>query len=121
MPRRLLTIGVVSIATTINVARADQLCGHSFNSIAQLYADIRKGGRIFYDFKTHFVIEDAQATWVFLKDSQPASPAALCRRTISVNGHFDTKIETRCNGEKSACDAFVAKYSGNDWRDAPQK
>jgi hypothetical protein len=109
--RLILAGGALLFAGT---AGADQLCSRSFESLSQLYADLHNStgaGRIYLEFATHVVIVERDITWVFVKDSHPASPAALCRW-----GQSNERIESRCAGRKGACDAFVAKFSGNDWR-----
>jgi hypothetical protein len=54
---------------------------------------------------------------VFTKEPHPASPAVLCR--LPVGDHGESQIQSRCLGEKAACDDFIAAAiegnSRNDW------
>jgi hypothetical protein len=109
--RLALTAGALLFA---DLARAGQLCGRSFDSLPRLETDLRvdiratKRGAMYLEFITHSVIDDEGKTlWVFAKESHPAFPAALCRQGI--------ESQSRCEGTKVACDAFVAKFSTNDW------
>jgi hypothetical protein len=111
-----LAIGILIPAS---LAKADQLCGHSFESIQELYAEIHdaKGGRVYrvYIERTdvHIIVAE-DAIWAFTQDSHPASPAAFCRSLFQVTPSGGPEIQYRCGGGKAACEAFVAKFS-NDW------
>src|SRR5947209_439955 len=80
---QLLTIGTVLLAS--NGARADQLCGRNFDSLSQLYADVRSeadhGWRVI-ERSTHIIMAGNNMIWAFARESQPAFPAAACLRIV---------------------------------------
>jgi hypothetical protein len=99
-------------------AKADPLCGHSFESLPQLYVSIRdaKSGSWFFAERVDgYVVATGDALWVFARDFLPEFPAALCRRWITTGNQTRTEVEYRCEGAKAACDTFVARFSSNDW------
>jgi hypothetical protein len=109
------------ILISASLAKADQLCGHSFESLRELYAEIHdaKGGsihRVYIDRADVHIVVAEDAMWVFTQDSHPASPAALCLSLVQATPSGAPEIQYRCGGGKPACEAFVAKFSSDDWR-----
>jgi hypothetical protein len=100
------------------IASADQLCGRQFDSLSQLYADLRieadNGWRII-ERPTHVIMAGGQMIWAFARDSQPAFPAVACLRIVQVGDSFDAIVQTRCEGPTDACDAVVARANTKDW------
>src|SRR5712691_1961524 len=68
----LLALGILLAPVT---ASADQLCGRQFDSLSQLYADLRSeadhGWRVI-ERSTHVILAGNQMIWAFARDSQPA-------------------------------------------------
>jgi hypothetical protein len=113
---QLLTI--VNLLLALNSASADQLCGRSFNSLSQLYTDVRSeadhGWRVI-ERPAHIIMAGNEMIWAFARESQPAFPAVACLRVTRVDESLGAIIETRCEGAKDACDAVVAKAKTQDW------
>jgi len=101
-----------------NNAAADQLCGRQFDSLSQLYADLRseadRGWRVI-ERSTHVIFAGGQMIWAFARDSQPAFPAVACLRIVQVEDSLHAIVQTRCEGAKDACDAVAARAKGKDW------
>ena len=78
---QLLAIGILLAPDT---ARADQLCGRQFDSLSQLYGDLRsevnRGWQVI-ERSTHVIFArgqmfaGGQMIWAFARESQPAFPA----------------------------------------------
>src|SRR5215467_5106183 len=101
-----------------NIASADQLCGRQFDSLSQLYADLRSEADAAWrviERPTHVIFAGGQRIWAFATDSQPAFPAVACLQIIQVDDSFEAIVQTRCEGAKDACDAVAAKAKGKDW------
>jgi hypothetical protein len=107
-----------------DLAHADQLCGREFDSVAQLYADLRSeangGGEAngawrVLERSTHVTFVHGQMIWTFARESQPAFPAAACLQVVPVDDGIKAIVQTRCEGAKDACDAVAAKANGKDW------
>jgi hypothetical protein len=113
---QLLIIGIILLVP--NGASADQLCGRNFDSLAQLYADVRSdadhGWRVI-ERSTHITMAGNEMIWAFARESQPAFPAVACLRVIQVDESIGAIVQTRCEGAKDACDALVAKAKTQDW------
>jgi hypothetical protein len=111
----LLAIGVLLAPKT---ASADQLCGRQFDSVSQLYADLRseadRGWQVI-ERATHVTFVGGQMLWTFARDSQPAFPAVACLQIIGVDDRIESIVQTRCEGAKDACDAVAVKAKGKDW------
>ncbi len=63
-----LTAGALLLS---DVARADQLCGRSFDTLTQLHTDVstvRHAGRTVMQFATHVVVQESGKMWVFAKE-----------------------------------------------------
>ena len=99
-------------------ARADQLCGRQFDTLAQLYADLRseanRGWQVL-ERSTHVTFVGDQKIWTFARESQPAFPAVACLQIVPLDDSIQAIVQTRCEGAKEACDAVVAKAKGKDW------
>jgi hypothetical protein len=100
-------------------ASADQLCGRQFDSMSQLYVDLRSeaadhGWRVI-ERSTHVILAGNQMIWAFARDSQPAFPAVACLQIVPVDDSFGAIVQTRCEGAKDACDAVAAKANTKDW------
>src|SRR5215468_10156972 len=111
----LLAIGFFFAPDT---AAADQLCGRQFDSLSQLYADLRNeadGSWRVIERSTHVLFAGGQMIWAFARDSQPAFPAVACLRIVQVDDSLEAIVQTRCEGAKDACDAVAAKAKGKDW------
>jgi hypothetical protein len=112
---QLLAIGILFAP---NTASADQLCGRQFDSLSQLYADVRReaaaGWRVI-ERPSHFIFAGGQMIWAFARESQPAFPAVACLQIVPRDDSVDAIVQTRCEGAKEACDAVVAKANGKDW------
>ena len=112
---QLLAIGILLAPDT---ASADQLCGRQFDSLSQLYADLRSeanGGWQVIERSTHVTFVGGQMIWTFATDSQPAFPAVACLQIVQVDDSIEAIVQTRCEGAKDACDAVAAKANGKDW------
>jgi hypothetical protein len=113
---QLLTIG--NILFVPNVASADELCGRHFDSLSQLYADVRSeadhGWRVI-ERSTHIMMAGNEMIWAFARESQPAFPAVACLRVMHVDDSISAIVQTRCEGAKDACDALAAKARTQDW------
>ena len=112
---QLLAIGILLAPDTV---RADQLCGRQFESLSQLYADVRSeadGAWRVIERPTHVIFAGGQRIWAFARESQPAFPAVACLRIVQVDDSFEAIVQTRCEGAKDACDAVAAKAKGKDW------
>lgn len=109
-------MGIIFLAP--NIASADQLCGRQFDSLSQLYADVRSeadhGWRVI-ERSTHIIMAGDQMIWAFARESQPAFPAVACLKVIQVDESFGAIVQTRCEGAKDACDAVIAKANTQDW------
>lgn len=109
-------MGIIFLAP--NIASADQLCGRQFDSLSQLYADVRSeadhGWRVI-ERSTHIIMAGDQMIWAFARESQPAFPAVACLKVIQVDESLGAIVQTRCEGAKDACDAVIAKANTQDW------
>src|SRR5712671_6020767 len=118
---QLLAVGVL---ITPDIASADQLCGRQFDSLSQLFADLRseanRGWQVL-ERATHITFVGGQTSvggqmiWTFARESQPAFPAVACLQIVPVDDSIEAIVQTRCEGAKDACDAVVAKAKGKDW------
>jgi len=112
---QLLAIGTL---LSPDSATADQLCGRQFDSLSQLYADLRsevnRAWRVI-ERSTHVTFVGDQMVWTFARDSQPAFPAVACLRIAQVDDSIEAIVQTRCEGARDACDAVAAKANGKDW------
>jgi len=101
-----------------HTANADQLCGRQFDSLSQLFADLRsetdRGWQVL-ERSTHVTFVGNQMVWTFARESQPAFPAVACLQIVPVEDSIEAIVQTRCEGAKDACDAVVAKANGKDW------
>ena len=101
-----------------NSASADQLCGRQFDSLSQLYADVRSeagaGWRVI-ERPSHGIVAGGQMIWAFARESQPAFPAVACLQIVPRGDSVEAIVQTRCEGAKDACDAVAAKANGKDW------
>ena len=108
----------VGIFLAPDSASADELCGRQFDSLSQLYADVRneanRGWRII-ERSTHVILAGDQMIWAFAQASQPAFPAVACLQIVPAGDSLNAIVQTRCLGKKDACDAVVAKAKGQDW------
>jgi hypothetical protein len=116
---QLLAIGILFAPNIApDIARADQLCGRQFDSLSQLYADLRgeadSGWRVI-ERPTHVILAGGQMIWAFARDSQPAFPAVACLRIVQVDDSFEAIVQTRCEGARDACDVVVARANTKDW------
>jgi hypothetical protein len=113
---QILTIGYVLLAA--NGASADQLCGRHFESLSQLYADVRseadRGWRVI-ERSTHIIMAGNEMIWAFARESQPSFPAVACLQVVRAEESLSAIVQTRCEGAKDACDAVVAKAKTQDW------
>src|ERR1700757_185153 len=78
---QLLAIGVIFAP---NTASADQLCGRQFDSLSQLYADLRSEAdrwRVI-ERSSHVIFAGGQMIWAFARESQPAFPAVACLQIV---------------------------------------
>jgi hypothetical protein len=116
----LLLLVAVGILFAPPRASADELCGRQFDSLSQLYTELRgdadRGSWRVIERPTHVMIVGNQMVWGFAKDSQPAFPAAACLHFVPTEDSLQALVETRCEGAKDACDAVVAKSKTKDWR-----
>ena len=112
---QLLAIGTL---LSPDSATADQLCDRQFDSLSQLYADLRgeanRAWRVI-ERSTHVTFVGEQMIWTFARESQPAFPAVACLRIVQVDDSIEAIVQTRCEGAKDACDAVAAKANGKDW------
>ena len=112
---QLLAVGILLAPDT---ASADQLCGRQFDSLSQLYADLRsetnRGWQVI-ERSTHVIFAGNQMIWAFARDSQPAFPAVACLQIVQADDSIEAIVQTRCEGAKDACDAVAAKANGKDW------
>jgi len=108
----------IEILFAPNTASADQLCGRQFDSLSQLYADVRSeadaGWRVI-ERPSHVIVAGGQMIWAFARESQPAFPAVACLQIVPRDDSIEAIVQTRCEGAKDACDAVVAKANGKDW------
>jgi hypothetical protein len=111
----LLALGILLAPAA---ASADQLCGRQFDSLSQLYADVRSEAddswRVI-ERSTHVILAGNQMIWAFARESQPAFPAAACLQIVQVDDSVGAIVQTRCEGAKDACDAVAAKANTKDW------
>jgi len=111
----LLAIGILLAP---NPASADQLCGRQFDSLTQLYTDVRNepnGTWQVIERSTHVTFVGGRMIWTFARDSQPAFPAAACLQIVGVGDEIETIVQTRCEGARDACDTMAARAKGKDW------
>jgi hypothetical protein len=112
---QLLTVGSIFAP---NGASADQLCGRNFDSLSQLYADVRReadrGWRVI-ERSTHIIMAGNEMIWAFARESQPAFPAVACLQVIRVDESLSAMVQTRCEGSKDACDVVAARAKTQDW------
>ena len=113
---QLLTLGYILLA--LDGASADELCGRRFDSLSQLFTDVRSeadhGWRVI-ERSTHIIMAGNEMIWAFARESQPAFPAVACLRVVHVGESVSALVQTRCEGAKDACDAVVAKAKTQDW------
>jgi hypothetical protein len=113
---QLLTLGYILLAP--DGASADELCGRHFDSLSQLFTDVRSeadhGWRVI-ERSTHVIMAGNEMIWAFARESQPAFPAVACLRVVHVDESVSALVQTRCEGAKDACDAVVAKAKTQDW------
>ena len=111
----LLAAGILLAPET---ASADQLCGRQFDSLSQLYLDIRneanRGWRVI-ERSTHVILAGDQMIWAFAREPQPAYPAVACLQIVPAGDSLNAIVQIRCEGKKDACDAVAAKAKGQDW------
>jgi hypothetical protein len=110
-----LAIGVLFAADT---ASADELCGRQFDSLSQLYADLRSEADRFsrvIERSSHVIFAGDQMIWAFARESQPAYPAVACLKIVPRDDSIEAIVQTRCEGARDACDAVAAKANGKDW------
>ena len=108
----------MAILLAPNTARADQLCGRQFDTLTQLYADLRNepnGAWQVIERSTHVTFVGGRMIWTFARDSQPAFPAAACLHVVGVGDEIEAIVQTRCEGARDACDAVAARAKGKDW------
>jgi hypothetical protein len=118
---QLLALGILLAPDS---ASADVLCGRQFDSLSQLYADLRseadRGWRVI-ERSTHVIFASGQMfaggqmIWAFARESQPAFPAVACLQIVQADDSLETSVQTRCEGARDACDAVVAKANTKDW------
>jgi hypothetical protein len=112
---QLVASGILLGAET---ASADQLCGRQFDSLSQLYSDLRneanRGWRVI-ERSTHVILAGDQMIWAFARDSQPAYPAVACLHIVPAGDSLDAIVQIRCEGKQDACAAVAAKAKGQDW------
>ena len=111
----LLAVGVLLAPDT---ASADALCGRQFDSLSQLYADIRSEANSAWrviERSTHVTFAGGQMIWTFARESQPSFPAAACLQIVQVDDSIEAIVQTKCEGARDACDSVVAKAKGKDW------
>ena len=115
LPAQLLAIGVLLAP---NTASADELCGRQFDSLSQLYANIRseadQSWRVI-ERSSHVIFAGNQMIWAFARESQPAYPAVACLKIVPRDDSIEAIVQTRCKGARDACDAVAAKANGKDW------
>jgi hypothetical protein len=108
----------VGIFLAPDLASADELCGRQFDSLSQLYTDLRneadRGWRII-ERSTHVILAGDQMIWAFAQASQPAFPAVACLQIVPAGDSLNAIVQTRCLGKKDACDSVAAKAKGQDW------
>jgi hypothetical protein len=125
MTRRLCSCAImlpqllaVGIFLAPDSASADELCGRQFDSLSQLYTDLRneanRGWRII-ERSTHVILAGDQMIWAFAQDSQPAFPAVACLQIVPAGDSLNAIVQIRCLGKKEACDTAAAKAKGQDW------
>ena len=123
--RRLCTCAVmlpqllaVEIFLTPGGASADELCGRQFDSLSQLYTDLRneadRGWRVI-ERSTHVILAGDQRIWAFARESQPAFPAVACLQIVPAGDSLNAIVQLRCLGKKDACDTVAARAKGQDW------
>jgi hypothetical protein len=115
---RLLQLLAVGILLAPSTTSADQLCGRQFDSLAQLYADLRNEPNRAWQVierSTHVTFVGDRMIWTFARDSQLAFPAAACLQITGVGDEIEAIVQTRCEGEREACDAVAARAKGKDW------
>jgi hypothetical protein len=96
-----------------DAARADQLCGQSFESLPQLIMELQsRGDGIITRTPIHVFINNSSALWAFATESQPAYPAAVCLQYVQ-NG---VNLQIRCTAEKAACNKVQEQVFSHDWR-----
>jgi hypothetical protein len=119
MPDRIAAqILAIGMLVAPEIASADQLCDRKFDSLAQLYTDLRSEADSSWrviERPTHVILAGGQMIWAFAKDSQPAFPAVACLRIVPAGDAFEAIVQTRCEGAKDACDAVVARANTKDW------
>jgi hypothetical protein len=111
----LLAIGILFAPST---ASADQLCGRQFDSLSQLYADVRSAADASWrviERPSHVIFAGGQMIWAFARESQPAFPAVACLQIVPRDDSIEAIVQTRCEGARDACDAVAAKANGKDW------
>jgi len=116
---QLLAIGILFAP---DAASADQLCGRQFDSLSQLYTDIRSQADASWrviERPSHVIFAGGSAgrqmIWAFARESQPAFPAVACLQIVPREDSIEAIVQTRCEGAKDACDAVAAKANGKDW------
>jgi hypothetical protein len=112
----ILTIGPILLAA--GGASADQLCGRRFDSLSQLYTDVRseadRGWRVI-ERSTHVIMAGNEMIWAFARESQPAFPAVACLQVVKLEDSLGAIVQTRCEGAKDACDVVAARAKTQDW------
>ena len=114
---QLLAIGILLAP---DIASTHELCGRQFDSLSQLYADLRGETNPAWQVierSTHVTFVGGQMIWTFARDSQRAFPAAACLQVVPVGDSIKAIVQTRCEGARDACDAVVAKANTKDWSD----
>jgi hypothetical protein len=112
---QLLASGILFAPST---AHADQLCGRQFDTLSQLYADVRSAADASWrviERPSHVILAGGQMIWAFARESQPAFPAVACLQIVPRDDSLEAIVQIRCEGAKDACDAVAAKANGKDW------
>jgi hypothetical protein len=114
-PMLSLRLAMISAALlAASYASADELCGRSFTSVQQLYADLTRTSGIQAvlndDSYIAFADPGAKVMWTFTKTSHPAAPAVLCRRPVQTGDRIEVQLQARRGGAKAACDALIAAF-----------
>jgi hypothetical protein len=111
---KLWIVLLLGAASFVNAAKADQLCGRSFDSLPQLDSDLQAKGYLTIKYPHYIAIMEGETIWFFADETRPASPAVVCRRSTQIANQTEVTVQVRCGGGQAACNELIAKVVNSD-------
>src|SRR5215475_7389123 len=96
LERCAILLPALGILFAPNAASADQLCGRQFDSLSQLYADVRSAADASWriiERPSHVILAGGQMIWAFARESQPAFPAVACLQIVPRDDSLEAIVQ----------------------------